>query len=263
MNIGFIGCGNMGGAIAKAISTKMNTNIYIYDIDKSKSNDFAAKIGANAVERSELLYSSDIVFLGVKPNMILSLVDEIKGEVKEGAVLVSMAAGVKLSSLEAAGEGLSFIRIMPNTPVTLGEGMTAYAKGLNVTEKQVAEFLEIYSACGTLAELDEEKIDAFCAIAGCGPAYAYMFIDALAKVGEKIGLSYNDAMTYAATMLRGSSFMALKTGIDPVTLRKNVCSPGGATIEGVKVLEANGFDSLIGETIEAAFKRTVELGQKK
>ena len=125
MNIGFIGCGNMGGAIAKAISAKMNTNIYIYDIDEAKSGDFALKIGAKAVGRAELLSSSDMIFLGVKPNMILSLVDEIKGEVKAGAVLVSMAAGVKLSSLEAAGEGISFIRIMPNTPVTLGEGMTA------------------------------------------------------------------------------------------------------------------------------------------
>lgn len=263
MNIGFIGCGNMGGAIAKAISAKMNTNIYIYDIDEAKSGDFALKIGAKAVGRSELLSSSDMIFLGVKPNMILSLVDEIKGEVKAGTVLVSMAAGVKLSSLEAAGEGLSFIRIMPNTPVTLGEGMTAYAKGSGTTEKQAEDFEKVYSACGTLARLDEDKIDAFCAIAGCGPAYAYMFIDALAKVGEKIGLSYNDAMIYAATMLRGSALMALETGIDPVTLRKNVCSPGGATIEGVKVLEANGFDSLIAKTIEAAFKRTVELGRGK
>ena len=152
---------------------------------------------------------------------------------------------------------------MPNTPVAVGEGLTAYSKNTLVSEKNISDFEDVMKFTGALEAMEESEIDAFCAIAGCGPAYAYMFIDALAKVGERIGLSYNDAMTYAATMLRGASLMALKKGIDPVTLRKNVCSPGGATIEGVKVLEAGDFDSLIADAIEAAFGRTVELGRGK
>lgn len=253
----------MGGAIAKAISAKKQSNIYIYDLNTEKAAAFAESIGAKLVDRDELLSLCDITFLGVKPNIILPLLSEIAPKVKKGALLVSMAAGVKLASLTECAKDVPFIRIMPNTPVTLGEGMTAYAASSCTTDKQIADFEKIYSACGTLARLEEEKIDAFCAIAGCGPAYAYMFIDALAKAGENIGLDRSDAIVYAATMLRGSALMALESGLDPVTLRKNVCSPGGSTIEGVKVLEARGIESIVDETIAAAYKRTVELGKQK
>ncbi len=262
MNIGFIGAGNMGSALAKSISKVLNTKVYIYDISQEKSYDLANKIGAFSTNFDKVVLDSDILFIGVKPNVLPEVLSKVGKIVKPTTLTVSMAAGVTIAKIEdSLGRKLPIIRIMPNTPVLVGEGVTAYAKNDIVTDKNVTDFLNCMQYTGTLEPLDECDIDSFCAIAGCGPAYAYMFIEALAVGAEKCGISLDKAIRYAALTLRGAAHMTLESDSTPDTLCKNVCSPGGATIEGVKVLESKDFESTVASAIEAAFKRTKELGK--
>ena len=263
MNVGFIGAGNMGGALTRAISEDNQTKVYIYDKNAEKATTLAAEISATACGIDLLLSKSDFIFLGVKPNVILSLCSEICDLLKPGATLISMAAGVTLEHLTEATSGKApVIRIMPNTPVTYGVGMTAWCKNALVTDAAAAEFERIMAYTGALDHMPEDKIDAFCAIAGCGPAYAYMFLGALAEAGEKCGLDRERALFYASKMLAGAAVMAERSPLPPKTLCENVCSPGGSTIEGVKVLEASGFDGTVQRAIVAAFNRTKELGKQ-
>ena len=262
MNIGFIGAGNMGGALAASISKVLDTKVYIYDISKEKAVDLANKIGAHSVSFEDTVSRADILFLGIKPNVLPSVAAEVGMIADSGTLIVSMAAGVQISKIEESlKKRLPIIRIMPNTPVLVGEGVTAYAKNDIVTDKNVTDFLNCMQYAGTLEPLDECDIDSFCAIAGCGPAYAYMFIDALAKGAEGCGISRENAIRYAALTVRGATLMTLESNTDPTTLCKNVCSPGGATIEGVEVLRKNDFEATVSSAIEAAFKRTKELGK--
>ena len=262
MNIGFIGAGNMGGALARAISKVSETKVYIYDISIEKACNLASEIGARAADFCEVVSSSDILFLGVKPNILPEVCQSVGKIAKSDSVIVSMAAGTTISSIEnALSRKLPIIRIMPNTPVLVGEGFTAYAKNELVTDGKLSDFLSAMQYTGTLEHLSEDEIDSFCAIAGCGPAYAYIFIDALAKGAQRCGISRENAIRYAALTIRGATRMTLDAGTDPTTLCKNVCSPGGATIEGVKVLEAHGFENSVSAAVEAAFKRTKELGK--
>ena len=226
------------------------------------SDDLAKQIGGFSTSFNDVVSTSDILFLGVKPNVLPSVAAEVGKIAGSDTLMVSMAAGVTISKIEnALVKKLPIIRIMPNTPVLVGEGFTAYAKNDLVTGRHVSDFLSAMQYTGTLEALSEDAIDSFCAIAGCGPAYAYMFIDALAKGAQGCGISRENAIKYATLTVRGASLMTLKTDTDPQTLCKNVCSPGGATVEGVKILESKDFENTVSSAIEAAFKRTKELGK--
>ncbi len=263
MNVGFIGAGNMGGALARIINTYKHINVYIYDINEEKSKKLAHEIDAFYCDLDYLLKESDFIFLGVKPNIIDSLCQQIAGKLKDYACIISMAAGVKLERLEASlGKETPIIRIMPNTPVTFGEGMTAWCKNAAADDDTTYVFKTMMKFTGAITEIPEDEFEAFTAIAGCGPAYAYMFIDALAKAGEICGLPYDRALFYASKMLRGSALMAENSPLSPEVLCKNVCSPGGSTIEGVKVLEAKEFEDSVIQAIIAAYNKTRELGKK-
>lgn len=262
MKIGFIGAGNMGGALARGISQISETKVYIYDKNTEKSENLATSIGATSASFEETVKSADFLFLGVKPNVISDVAEAVGKIADAKTVIVSMAAGIEIGKIEKAlSTPLPIIRIMPNTPVAVGEGLTAYATNSLVSPECVSNFEHIMSLTGATEALNECEIDSFCAIAGCGPAYAYMFIEALAKGAEKCGIPRDRAIKYAAKMIRGAALMALETETDPKLLCKNVCSPGGATIEGVKVLEAREFTDSVSSAIEAAFKRTKELGK--
>lgn len=265
MKVGFIGCGNMGGALARAISSAEGVEILLADRDSEKASALAAEIGGVAATAESLCKECDFLFLGVKPNGIAALLSELDEALKlnTGVHLVSMAAGVTLATLD----GLTTtphpaIRIMPNTPVAVGEGMTVYAENALVTEEAEAEFLRIMKPTGALEKLDEELIDAACAVSGCGPAFAYMFIDALAQGGEAAGLSRESALLFAAEMVRGAAKMVLSSTDTPSTLKERVCSPGGSTIEGVRSLEADGFTDSVRRAVSASFQKTKLLGKK-
>ncbi len=259
MKIGFIGCGNMGGALARAVSRVMNTNVYIYDHNEEKAATLAKEIGAKKSDNISIAAECDFIFLGVKPNILPSVLEEIKNNLGRG-VLVSMAAGVSLEKIKGLVGEYPTIRIMPNTPVAVGCGMISWCKNGNVSDTQSTDFETIMSKAGRLLLIEEKLIDAATAVAGCGPAFVYMFAEALADGGVECGLTRDKALTLAAETIKGAAEMLLKTGKHPGQLKDEVCSPGGSTIEGVHALEQGAFRATASSAVIAAYEKTKKLG---
>lgn len=262
--IGCIGCGNMGGALASAIA-KTQHSLYVTDTDEKKAATLAARLSAEVLSAKELVEGCDMVLLGVKPQGLAVLAKEISPIVeKRGAAitLVSMCAGVALEKLQALfGEKTKIIRIMPNTPAAVGEGMILYVPGKTCEEADVSLFLEALAPAGKLSRIPEDKIDAASAVSGCGPAFAYMFAQGMAEGGVLCGLSYADALAFAAKTMVGAGEMLLSEMGHPEALKDAVCSPAGSTIEGVRVLENAALRGALIEAVEAAYLRTKELGK--
>lgn len=264
MNIGFIGCGNMGGALALAVSEFPSAKLYLCDTDISKAAALQLATGGELSGIHELPEKCDFIFLGVKPMGIGAVLTSISDALtkKPDCTIISMAAGVTIEKLESFLKVKSpIIRILPNTPVAVGCGMTLFSANALVNAEIKADFLGFMALSGEVDEIAEENIDAACAVAGCGPAFAYMFAEALASGGEKCGLDPEKAKVYAAQMIKGAAEMILKTDKSPATLRENVCSPGGSTIEGVKILFEKEFPSVCEAAVKASFERTKELGK--
>ncbi len=263
--IGFIGCGNMGGTLAKA-ATKTEHSVLLSDYDQNKLNTVARELNATASTNEEIVATCDLIFLGVKPQVLASVLEPLKGLLKERQdrfVLVSMAAGVTLETVcELLGGEYPVIRIMPNTPAAVGSGMILYCKNRLVADSDIELFLDSMQFAGICDFIDESLFDAATAVSGCGPAFCYMFVEALADGGVKAGLSKDVALKLAAQTLMGAGKMVRDTGVDPETLKINVCSPGGSTIEGVKSLDADNLNGIVQKAVNASFKRTQELGKK-
>lgn len=261
ITVGFIGCGNMGGALARA-AAKSGAGLLLADKDSMKASALAGEIGARASSNEEIATSADFIFLGVKPNLLKNLLAELSGHLisNPDATLVSMAAGITTQSIRTfIGECKNrIIRIMPNTPVAVGSGVIAYCGDDGECREQLSDIL---TAAGRLMPIDEKLIDAECALAGCGPAFVYMFADALARGGELCGLSREDALIYSAATLEGAARMILESGEEPDVLKERVCSPGGATIEGVKVLEERELFATVNAAVRAAYEKTKILGK--
>ncbi len=262
MKYGFIGCGNMGGALALALS-KTTKDILLADADRTKSSVLALKLGVKSGDNIEVIEKCDRVFFGVKPQVMGEMIKGIKTELdKKGTTVITMAAGVEIKKIEEyIGFHLPIIRIMPNTPVSVGKGVVLYCYNDLVSKKKIEDFKEDMKYAGFLAETDEKLMDAGCSLSGCGPAFMYMFVDALARGAEACGLSRENAVKYAAATMSGSAEMVLKSGLSPEQLKINVCSPGGSTIEGVKVLEEAGLYKIGENAVKAAYKRNLELGK--
>ena len=264
MNVGFIGCGNMGGALARAVCRVSEAKVYISDYSEEKAKAFANENGAFATSNEFIASQCDFIFLAVKPNVFPSVLTPLRDlfAKNSSSVIVTMAAGLSLDTVGAlVGGNHAIIRIMPNTPAAIGEGMITWCKNAPVTDKAVGEFEVLLSHAGRLDAIDERLIDAASAVAGCGPAFVYMFIDALADGGVQCGLPRDKALMYAAETLKGAADMVMKTGKHPGLLKDEVCSPGGTTIEGVAALEAGAFRATVSEAVVAAFEKTKMLGK--
>lgn len=262
MKIGFIGAGNMGSALARA-TAKSGAQVYIYDKDEGKANELAANIGASFMINTEIAAECDYIFLAVKPNIIPFAMKEI-GEAltkNKNATVVSMAAGVSIDSIAKKEAKLPVIRIMPNTPAAVGEGLILWCKNELVTDNALKGFLDALAPAGILEEIDEAKIDAASAISGCGPAFAYMFIDALADGGVESGLPRPLAQRLAAQTMLGAAKMVLVSGKHPAELKDAVCSPGGSTIEGVAALEKGSLRATAASAVRASYEKTLKLGK--
>ncbi len=260
IKIGFIGCGNMGGALAAAAAKYKDAEIRLFDKDEDKAKALAERIGGIVCDIDGVC-ACELVFLGVKPNIIPIVADEIAKKVAaSGATVISMAAGVSLAKLAVMLGDLPIIRIMPNTPAEVGYGMilyTANEKGAGT----VPLFLESMAAAGKFDAIDERLIDAASAISGCGPAFVYMFIEALADGGVMSGLPRDKAMLYAAETLIGAAEVVKQTGRHPGALKDAVCSPGGSTIEGVKALEDGKMRGTVSGAVIASYEKTLKLGK--
>jgi len=264
MKIGFIGCGNMGGALASA-AAKSGREILLADNDFEKRDSLCERLSAKASDNAEVCCECDYIFLGVKPQVLPALLEEIKPYLSargERYILISMAAGVSCAQISDALGGSPVIRIMPNTPVAVGKGMIVYCGNEQITDADKADFRAFMSAAGVLDEISEELIDAATVVSGCGPAFVYMFIKALADSGVQCGLSEEKAMLLAAQTVLGSAENLMKSGRTAQELITAVCSPGGSTIEGVRSLESDNLSGIVSAAAEKSFKRTKELGKK-
>ena len=266
MKIGFIGCGNMGGALATAVkNANFNKEILLLDKNEELQNALAAKLNAKTATLFELIDTCSFIFIGVKPQGIESLASEIRecfNKTQNKPVFISMLAGVQISKLNGLLLGSAkIIRIMPNTPVSVNQGMILYTYNDSVSANEVETFVLMLKESAVLSKLDESLIDAGCAVSGCGPAFVYMFIDALAKGGQKSGLSYEDAILYATQTVIGASTLLKESKKSPDELKNAVCSPNGSTIEGVKSLEENDFYNVVIKAVQKSYERTKELGK--
>ena len=256
MKYGFIGCGNMGGAIAQALSKATGDFMVSDRSGKAKQLGFPYGTAAEAAK-------ADRVFLAVKPQMMAGVLDELKPVLAEKKpVLITMAAGLTMAQIDAlAGGGFPIIRLMPNTPVAVGQGLTLYCANELVDEATLADFLADMAHSGRMDALEERLFDAAGTVSGCGPAYVYMFIESMADGAVACGVPRAKAMEYAAATMVGAAQMVLESGKHPGALKDAVCSPGGSTIAGVKALEDRGFRGTVMECIMAASKRNAELGK--
>lgn len=259
--LGFIGCGNMGGALVRAAAKVVDgKKIALCDYDEKKALALASECGATAVSAKEIATESQFIVLGVKPqNMqetIAGFAEELKA--RTDAVVITMAAGLSIAAIRSyIGANLPVIRIMPNTPAQVGEGMILYDT-CGVSADQEQSFLACFAKAGVLDKLPESKIDAASALSGCGPAFVYAFAEALADGAVECGVPRDKAATYAAQTLFGAAKMLLTYG-HPADLKDAVCSPAGTTIAGVHALEKAGFRNAAMDAVTAAYKRTLEL----
>lgn len=261
--IGFLGCGNMGAALARA-AAKRTRSLLLSNRTPGKAEALAAELGCSWGSNEDVARNCDLIFLGVKPQMMGGLLAELAPVLRKRTgrvVLVTMAAGLKISAIrEMAGESYPVIRIMPNTPSAIGEGMILYcAEG--VEQAELEAFTHLMSGAGAFDALPEGLIDAGSAVSGCGPAFVYPFIEALADGAVACGLPRAKAQRYAAQTLAGAARLVLESGAHPGALKDAVCSPGGSTIQGVRALEEGGFRSAVMEAVIAAYQKTVDLGK--
>lgn len=263
-SFGFLGVGNMGGALARAVARRVDpAQLVLSNRTAEKAAALARELKCRTAPVEETARCCTFLFLGVKPQMMGQLMAQIAPVLaarQDRFVLVSMAAGLTMERVRAmAGADYPIIRIMPNTPVSVGEGVILY-DSLDVTQEERNVFEDALTYGGLLDPLPEHLIDAGSAVAGCGPAFADLFLEALADGGVACGLPRSKAQHYAAQMLLGAARLALESGSHPGVLKDAVCSPGGSTIAGVKALEARAFRAACMEAVEAAYRKSKELG---
>ncbi|MGT2715804.1 pyrroline-5-carboxylate reductase [Streptococcus respiraculi] len=261
MKVGFIGLGNMGSAIALSISKQEGVELLLSNHNQVRAEKLQAQIGGQLLSNLEIVQQADIIFLGVKPHLLTVLLEGMEDAIAENAsaIWISMAAGIRLDQLTQYLPTSQVVRIMPNTPVAIGQGMTTYAL-INPELADVTE--QLLSQSGQVKRVDEKLMDAATALAGCGPAFVYQLIEAMMDAGVAHGLTASEAKHLAAQTLLGSAQMVLESSKHPAQLRQEVTSPGGSTIAGVIELEKEGFRYAIMAAIKAAIKRTKDLGLK-
>ena len=259
MKYGFIGCGNMGGAIARALS-KSTTDIALAD-RSGKGKVLAAELGITYSDNASIAASCNRIFLGVKPHMMRDCLAKLQDIlIERKPLLITMAAGLEIRQIEEfAGTRLPVIRIMPNTPTAIGKGVIQYCCNDLVDDTILADWLADMTPCGLLDALDESLIDAASAVSGSGPAYVYLFIEAMADGGVLAGMPRPMAVEFAAQTVLGAAKMVLETGQHPGALKDAVCSPGGTTIEAIRNLEAGGFRSTVMEAVIASAEKSEEM----
>ncbi len=263
---GFIGTGNMGAALARAVTKAVgSSDVILSDKNTAKAEVLANELKCSFGEISAVASSAKFIFLGVKPQVMREALESIKPILEKRAdrfVLISMAAGLSISSItEMAGKNYPIIRIMPNTPVSVGKGMILYSVSKEVFIDEIGEFCKGLEKAGRLDKLNESLMDAASALSGCGPAFVYMFAQSLADGAVECGLPRDKAILYASQTLSGAAELLLVSGKHAEVLKDEVCSPGGSTISGVHALEENSFRGVVMDAVKSSFNRTKELGK--
>ncbi|MGG2015193.1 pyrroline-5-carboxylate reductase [Bacillus sp. S10(2024)] len=262
--IGFIGCGNMGIAMIGGMINKnivSSDNIICSDISAIHLKNASEKYDiTTTTDNNEVANNADILILSIKPDLYSSVINQIKEQIKNDVIVVTIAAGKSIKSTENTfGRKLKVVRAMPNTPALVGEGMSALCANEMVTEKDLEDILNIFSSFGQTEIVNEKLMDVVTSVSGSSPAYVYMFIEAMADAAVLDGMPRAQAYKFAAQAVLGSAKMVLETGIHPGTLKDMVCSPGGTTIEAVATLEEKGLRTAIISAMKRCTQKSVEM----
>lgn len=265
--IGFIGGGNMAKAIIGGLVKSGQvapSNIWVFDRKAEANEALAREYGIQAAESAEALAREvDILFGAVKPNVILKVLKDVASQLKKEALVVSIAAGVTLDSLATVlGHDRKIVRVMPNTPALVNEGMTSITPNVLVEQAEIDEVVTIFESFGKAAVVSEYLIHPVVGVSGSAPAYVFMFIEAMADAAVLGGMPRAQAYQFAAQAVKGSAQMVLETGKHPAELKDMVCSPGGTTIEAVKVLEEKGFRAAVMEAMQQCMAKSEALSKK-
>ncbi|MHC5228908.1 pyrroline-5-carboxylate reductase [Enterococcus sp. LJL99] len=270
MKIGFIGTGNMATAIIQGIVEKefiKAEEVYLFDVLTDKVNALSKKVNGHACDSvEELIHAVDIVVLAVKPNVVETVLNQTKELIlAKQPVLVSIAAGTPLEKIYGyldTEQAVSIVRVMPNVNAMIGLGAAAVCGNQFASDEQIEAVVELFEAVGCAWKVSEKDFSAFTALAGSSPAYAYLFIDSLARAGVKHGLSKELATQYAAQAVLGSAKMIIDSEENPWTLIDRVCSPGGTTVAGLLALEEEAFIATVVKGIDATIAKDQEMNQK-
>ncbi|WP_299996447.1 pyrroline-5-carboxylate reductase [uncultured Clostridium sp.] len=259
--IGIIGCGNMGRAMLSALlkSSDISNDDIIVSTKRENSaekirNDFKVK---TTLVNSEVAERSNILFLAVKPHFFKEVIEEIKDKINNDTIIISIAAGITISQIEEwFGKDIKLVRSMPNTPALVGEGMSAICPNKNITSDELNYVGKLYNSFGKYEILEEKDFHAFIALCGSSPAYVFMFIEAMADAGVKLGIPRAKAYKLVEQSVLGSAKLALETGKHPGVLKDEVCSPSGTTIDAVIDLERNGLRSTVISAVEKCAEKS-------
>lgn len=266
MNYGMIGLGNMGGAILRGMVKSgrfENDHLLGFDVNTEKAAEIRRETGIEiAVSVSEVTEKSDVIILAVKPQFMQTVMDEIRQCGCEDKLLLSIAAGLPCSYFEReAGGETRVVRAMPNLNAAFQDAIVGICAGANAKEEDLATAEKIFSSVGESVRIAEDKFAVFSAVAGASPAFTFMYADALAMAAVRGGIPRDAAMKIASAAVRGSGTTLVQSGEHPSVLRDRVCSPGGTTIEGVTVLEENGFAGMIMDAVMAVIEKDGKLGK--
>ena len=264
MKIGFIGTGNMGSAMIKGLVTSeyvSGSDINVFDVNVEKSRELSEKYNVKPLQNEvEIADNSDVIVLSVKPNIYNSVLEKIKDRIDENKIIIAIAAGISIESVEnIAGKDKKVVRIMPNTPAQVLEGMTAVTFNGNVKEEEKKVVFSILDSFGKSIEIEEKLMHTFTGIAGSLPAYVYMFMEALADGGVLEGMPRDKAYEIVAQTVKGSAEMLLKTGKHPGVLKDEVTSPDGTTIEAVNTLENGNFRGTVINAVRACVEKSKKM----
>ena len=266
-SIGFIGTGNMGSALARAADrgAPAGARLYLANRTPEKARVLCAQLErAQVSDNLEIARTCGLIFLGVKPQMMAGLLAQLAPALaarQDRFILATMAAGLTARTIqELAGGEYPVIRLMPNTPCAIGAGVVQYC-GLGTAQEELDAFAALLAPAGLVDQVEEGLMDAASAVSGCGPAFVYLFLEALADGGVACGLPRTKALRYAAQMAQGAARMVLESGTHPGALKDAVCSPGGTTIQGVRTLEERGFRAAAMDGVIAAYEKTRAMGK--
>ncbi|MFK7910810.1 MAG: pyrroline-5-carboxylate reductase [Akkermansiaceae bacterium] len=264
MNLGLIGCGRMGGALVEG-ALKANIlepkNILLSSKTKESAEKLAQTTGGSVAENNlQVVQDSEIVLLGCKPYQVLDILAEISPALPGNAVLVSVAAGITLGTMESASPaGTRIIRSMPNTPCMIGMGASGISSGTHANENDMAAARALLEAVGIVVSVEEDQLNAVTGLSGSGPAYIYSLIGELAKQGTAEGLKNSDALKLATRTVMGAAHMLEQTGKSPQELIDQVTSPGGTTLAGLAAMDGHGFGNSVAAGVRAATERSREI----
>lgn len=262
--IGFIGVGNMGGAMAKACAKVNEAQVWIYDTNQNAYREFEGCKGIECAKNlEELVAACDYIVMSIKPQYYEVVVGQIQRNVRSEQIIITVAPSFTLEDMRnLLGESVKLIRTMPNTPALIGQGVTAYCYDENrIEEEELKDFITYFKSFGSLIKVDEKLMPAVVATTGSSPAYAYLFIEAMTDAAVSFGMPRAMAYQMASMAIKGSAEMVLQTGKHPGELKDAVTSPGGTTIKAVLAMEESGFRNSVIKAMEACYQQVIDMSK--